>query len=154
MVKVLKAGLGAQDHVQLAGLHLIAQLQKGVVFKVELSLGIVQAHLLLKAQQRLREVPVLPDADPEGERLVLGQLPGGRFGLLKAPQRAAEAVPEHHARRSQADGVLTGAVKEGAAQFVLQLLDLAAHRGLGDIELVRRLGKAHAVSHLEKVLDL
>ena len=28
MVKVLKAGLGAQDHVQLAGLHLIAQLQK------------------------------------------------------------------------------------------------------------------------------
>ena len=74
---------------------------------------------------------------------------GGRHpGLLIAEGGPTEAVPKDHTGGGQADVVLVGAVKQGVAQFLFQLSDLAAHRGLRDIQILRRSGKTHVFRRL------
>ena len=86
--------------------------------------------------------------------LAAGQGRGGFFRFLHAPGGVEKILPEHHPRGGHGKIPLAAAVKQGKAQFLLQQLHLAAHRGLGDIQLFRRFGKAHGFRHLEKVLYL
>jgi hypothetical protein len=76
------------------------------------------------------------------------------LGGLEALVAPVKMISEHHARRRQGDGVLSGAVNEGIAQLMLQLLYLPTHRGLRHIQFLRRLGKTETVCHLEKILHL
>ena len=61
---------------------------------------------------------------------------GGAHGLVGGPQQAAAVFQEHPARRGQRD-VVPVALQQRRADLLLQLADLHAQGGLGDVEAFR-----------------
>ena len=80
------------------------------------------------------------------------QLPGlGQLGLagLQQAHGAADVLIEHFSLRRQGDAAGVPGEQPGL-QIVLQLLDGLAHRGLGDIQRLRRGGDVAYLSHFFK----
>ena len=75
-----------------------------------------------------------------------------RKQLLVCRNNLARITQEHPSSRRRCDG--RRAFKELAANLLLDLRDLAAHRLLGHIALARRLGYARVENDLEKEFDV
>jgi hypothetical protein len=89
-----------------------------------------------------RHQPVGGEGDRRGDGEFAGAAlaadVGGHVGDVLQAHRDGPVQPLAFAREAQAPRL---AVEQGDAEMVLEELDLAADRGLGDVELLRRAGE-------------
>ena len=130
------------------------QLFQGLAFKDQLDVGILG---LPAGDQRLNfadKVQPFNDADAQRPRQRAVLLLGFLQSLGEVIPAAGKKVPHGDARRRQPELGLDGAVEQPDPQLCLQIGDLFAQGGLGDIQLRRGFGEAHVLDDTQKIVDL